>query len=158
MKRRIVVALVLLLAAGVAGALYVARHSGDGTTAAKIATGLKTAASATPAQAQQTTAAFAPGRPLGVLQAVGATLEGHHAAGDCSAAAHTLGSADPPTTLREAAALLEDPVAADLTADLVTAEGQVLASCTLQVSAVDAAELQNVDTALTSRLAADSER
>jgi len=69
------------------------------------------------------------GAPLATLRQVGSGLVTEHSTAQCASAEQKLSLAGTPTSLRETAAQLPDPLAADLTADLVTAEGEVLAVC-----------------------------
>lgn len=69
------------------------------------------------------------GAPLAIARQVGSALVTSHTPAKCAAAEQTLASAGSPTSLRETAGQIPDPLASDLAADLITAEGELLSAC-----------------------------
>jgi hypothetical protein len=115
-------------------------------------------AGVSPGSARTTVQALTtPGEPLDTLVNVGNGLVADHDVTQCRSAETELASAGTPTTLHETAGELPDPLAADLTADVVTAVGQVLADCDGGSGPTEAAmaTLSNATAGLQARIKAD---
>jgi len=69
------------------------------------------------------------GAPLAIARQVATSLVTSHSATQCASAEQNLAGAGSPTSLQETAAQIPDSLAADLAADVVTAEGELLAGC-----------------------------
>jgi len=128
--------LAVLVAAGavvVVAAVVVLLHHGSNQSRPRlpaVVSAVSKSPRVSPAIARATVQAFTTaGAPLATLRQVGSGLVAEHNAAQCASAEQKLSSAGTPTSLRETAAQLPDPLAADLAADLVTAEGEVLAGC-----------------------------
>jgi hypothetical protein len=148
-RRRLLIAVTGLVV--VAAVLAVALISRRGTTQSSpppIVTAVLHSPRVSGATARTTVQALTTkDAPLAIARQVGSALVTSHTPEQCAAAEQTLASAGTPTSLRETAGQIPDPLASDLVADLVTAEGELLAGCHPGAS-VSAASVTLLDTAV----------
>lgn len=156
-KTRFLVVLVVLVA--VAAAVYLV--VGNRPSLPKVTSILVHTQPPNSAQEAATVRAFSkPGYPLSVVLSEGLKLDTSNSLSQCHAAAVSLSKAGTPTSLRALATLLPDQVAANLTADVVTAEDQLLHDCYRSgyPSRSDLSELQKVTDGLEARLSQDGRK
>jgi len=157
LMRRRVIFIVLLIAVTLAAVSVVnlaPTHSGSQSS--KLVKAVKASKAVPASAAQQTASAFIAGRPLATARSVGDFLLKQPHKSGCGRAEHMLAVAGSPTLLKEDAAELDDPITANLTADLITDEGQFLEQCGNGVPGAEITALKSVEAALSVRLEMDS--
>ncbi|MDQ6948425.1 MAG: hypothetical protein M3256_19745 [Actinomycetota bacterium] len=159
MKRAmLLIAVITVVAATGLAVTLLVRGSGT-STATPAVRAVRAAKPASPAAAAQAIGAYGSGRPLAAVRAAADQLRPSPTPAVCSKVEAELAASGPPSTYRLEAAALLDPVAADLSASLVTAETQLLASCSATpataATAAMEATLRDTVAALSARLTED---